>query len=204
MITPKKIKPPLDLALIKFPDGFDIDASYQLRERNPKTLGQMQNNVVSADAKLLAKRAIMRNERRVTIKDESSTLDIKIDSLAKTMERMMDRLENMERKPKWDNQQGPQIRNPNFRKNPNTGKWREVVSDQQIRPPFQENYAESSHQNEEDQDTQINLMGVSEEKTIFFTQEEQEMYMLQQLHLDSGESFDYKQGYEYSNYKVDK
>ena len=37
----------------------------------------------------------------------------------------MDRLENMERKPQWDNQQqGPQIRNPNFRKNPNTSKSR--------------------------------------------------------------------------------
>ena len=40
----------------------------------------------------------MRNERRVTIKDEPSTLDSKIDSLAKTMEKIMDRLENMERK----------------------------------------------------------------------------------------------------------
>jgi len=28
--------PPPDLALIKFPDGFDTDMTYQLRERNPQ------------------------------------------------------------------------------------------------------------------------------------------------------------------------
>ena len=30
-VTPTNIKPPPDLALIKFPDGFDTDMSYQLR-----------------------------------------------------------------------------------------------------------------------------------------------------------------------------
>ena len=76
----------------------------------------------------------------------------------------------MERKPQWDNQQqGPQIRNPNFKNNPNTGKSREPAPDQQIRPPFQENYAEISQQNEEDEDTQINLMGINDDNTIFLT-----------------------------------
>ena len=55
---------------------------------------------------------------------------------------MMDRLDNIERKPQWDNQQ--QIRNPNLRKNTNIGKSKEATHDQTIRPPFQENYAESS------------------------------------------------------------
>ena len=165
----------------------------------------MQRNTVSVEANLLAKRSRMRNEIRVTIKDEPSTSDSKIDSLAKTMERMMDRLEIMERKPQWDNQQqGPQIRNPNFRKNPNTGKSRESTPDQQIKSPFQENYAESSHQNEDDEDTQINLMGINDDNTIFLTQEEQELYMLQQLQLESGESFDYKQGYKISINEVHK
>jgi len=44
---PANIKPPPDLALIEFPNGFDIDMSYQLRERNPETLEQVQSNVVS-------------------------------------------------------------------------------------------------------------------------------------------------------------
>jgi len=63
----------------------------------------------------------------------------------------MDRLENMERKTQWENQQPPLIRNPNFRKNPNTGKI--VIPDQQIIPPFQENYVEDSQNHEEEEDT---------------------------------------------------
>ena len=35
---PKNLRPPPDLALIKFPDGFDSDMAYQLRERSPRTL----------------------------------------------------------------------------------------------------------------------------------------------------------------------
>ena len=35
---PVNIEPPTDLALLKFPNGFDMDMSYQLRERKPETL----------------------------------------------------------------------------------------------------------------------------------------------------------------------
>ena len=127
----------------------------------------MQSNVVSVEANLLATKTRLRNERRVTIKEETSTSDLKIDQLEKTLERNMDRLDNMERNPQWDNQQqGPQIINPNFRKNTNTGKSRESTLDQTIRPPFQENYAESSHQNEYDEDT-INLTGINDDNTSF-------------------------------------
>jgi hypothetical protein len=38
---PTNIKPPQGLSLIKFPDDFDADMSYQLRERNPATLEDM-------------------------------------------------------------------------------------------------------------------------------------------------------------------
>lgn len=80
----------------------------------------MQSNDVSVEANLLAKNARMRNERRVVIKGKTSTSDGKIYSLAKNVERIMDRLENKERKTQWENKQPPPIRNPNFRKNPNT------------------------------------------------------------------------------------
>jgi hypothetical protein len=63
-----EIKPPQGLALIKFPDGFDIDMSYQLREKNSTTLEDMQKSAISVEANLLAKRARQRSERRVTIK----------------------------------------------------------------------------------------------------------------------------------------
>ena len=35
---PVNLRPPPDLALINFPDGFDTDMAYQLRERNLPTL----------------------------------------------------------------------------------------------------------------------------------------------------------------------
>ena len=96
--------------------------------------------------------------------------------LAKNLERMMDRLNNIEIRPQWDNQQ--QIRNPNFRKNINSGKEKKTAPDQKIRPPFQENYAESSQNNDDDED-KINLKGIDDNNTIFLTQEDQELFELQ-------------------------
>jgi hypothetical protein len=112
------IKPPQCLALIKFPDGFDADMSYQLRERNSTTLEDMQKSAVSVEANLLARRARQRTERRVTFKEEPSTSssDSKLESLARAMERMMERLIITERNPPRDNQAAPPIRNPNFQK----------------------------------------------------------------------------------------
>ena len=59
-------------------------------------------------------------ERRVTIKEETSTYssNAKLDSLARAMERMMERLTIAKRNPPIENQPAPQIRNPNFRRNP--------------------------------------------------------------------------------------
>jgi hypothetical protein len=57
---PSEIKPPQGLALIKFPDGFDVDMLYQLRERNATTLEDMQKSFVSVEANLLARRARQR------------------------------------------------------------------------------------------------------------------------------------------------
>ena len=77
---PANLKPPPKSVIIKFPNGFDTDIAYQLREINPETLEQMQSNVVSVEANLLARRARMRNVRRVTIEDEPSTSYSNIDS----------------------------------------------------------------------------------------------------------------------------
>ena len=40
-------------------------------------------------------------------------------------------------------------------------------------------------------------MGIYDNNTIFLTQEYQELFELQQIQLDSGDSFDYKQGYDF-------
>jgi len=92
------LRPAPDLTLIKFPNGFDTNMSYQLRERNPPTLEEMKSVVVIVAANLLAKRDRVRNEKR-TAKDETSPCDIKIDNLAKNMEILMERIGNMEMKP---------------------------------------------------------------------------------------------------------
>jgi len=65
---PQNLRPPPDLALIKFPDGFDSDMAYQLRERAPQTLADMQNITVSVEANLIAKRNRAKAERRTTFK----------------------------------------------------------------------------------------------------------------------------------------
>jgi hypothetical protein len=84
---PIDIKPPQGLDLIKFLDSFDVDMSYQLRERNSTILEDMQKSAVSVEENMLARRATQRTKRIFTIKEEpsTSTSDTKIDSLVRTM-----------------------------------------------------------------------------------------------------------------------
>ena len=90
------MKPPQGLALAKFLEGFDPDMAYQLRERDPLTLEYMQRGAVSVEAKLIENRARMSSEKIFTYKDETiastSSSDAKIDGLARTMKRMMERI----------------------------------------------------------------------------------------------------------------
>jgi len=85
-------------------------------------LEQTQRNVVSVEANLLAKKAKIKNEKRVVFKEETSTSNGKVDNLAKIIERIMDIIDNMKSKNQWENKQPPPIRNPNFRKNQNVEK----------------------------------------------------------------------------------
>ena len=137
--------------MIKFPDGFDADVSYQLRERNSTTLADMHKSALSVEANLLAKRARQRSERRVTIKEEPSTSnsDSKLDSLARAVERMMERLTVSDINPLRENPTAPQVRNSNFRRNPPQIRQRDPRDqreqrgpDQQIGLPLQENYVD--------------------------------------------------------------
>ena len=156
----------MGLALIKFPDGFDPHMAYQLRERAPLTLANMQNVDVSVEENLIAKRNRARAERRTTFKEEPSALEQKLDAIINSMHSLGDRVGTVERKTSCDGQQGNTIRNPNFRKNqnPNVGR---ASPDQDIRPPFQENYVEASISSEPTEDTHINLMGLNSEQKNF-------------------------------------
>jgi hypothetical protein len=113
-----------------------------------------------------------------------STSDSKLDSLAREMER----LTISDRNPPRENPPAPQVRNPNFRRNPPQIRQRDPRDqrekrglDQQIRPPLQENYVDEGEEViEELDDTHINLMGIHDNEAIFLTQEEQELSLLNQ------------------------
>ena len=81
------MKPPQGIDLAKYPEGFDADMAYQLRERDYSTLEDMHKGSVSVEAKLIEKRARMRAEKKVTYREDTtaSTSDLKFDNLAKNM-----------------------------------------------------------------------------------------------------------------------
>lgn len=99
------IKPRLRLSLIHFHKGFYVDMAYQLREWDTTTLEEMKSNTVKVEANLLAKKAKLKTKRRVNIKEEppSSSSDLKIDNLVKTMERMIKTMPVADRTPPRDN-----------------------------------------------------------------------------------------------------
>ena len=105
---PPHMKPPLGLALLKFPEGFYPNMTLQLRERDYETLEEMKKAAISAEVNLIKKRARLKLERRVTYKNEimpsASSTDTKIDSLMRTMERMIEKINLNERAPPRDNQ----------------------------------------------------------------------------------------------------
>ena len=120
------------------------------------------------------------------LNEEPSAFENKLDAIIKGMERLGDRVEKIERKSPWDGQPSNTGRNPNFRKNQNqnTGK---IGPDQNIRPPFQENYVEASTFDEPIEDAQINtLTGRKNEPEIFLTQDDQEAHILKQFQTHSG------------------
>lgn len=103
--------------MLHYPDGFDVEMAYQLRERNLATLEDMQNNFVSLEANLLAEKSKLKTKIMVTIKEETSTSsDVKLDTLVKTMDNMMERMTLGDRAIAREPQGGPQIKNPNFRR----------------------------------------------------------------------------------------
>jgi len=82
------MKPPQGLALIKYPEGFDADMAYQLRERDYNTLEDMQKGAVSVEANLIEKKARMKTEKRVTYRDDTVASTSDYDRLSKNMEEL--------------------------------------------------------------------------------------------------------------------
>ena len=173
------MKPPLGLALAKFPEGFDLDMAYQLRERDLLTLEYMQRGAISVEANLIEKRARLKSEKRVTYKYETmastSSSDAKIDNLVRVMERMLEKINLNNKMPPRENQTNPQNRNrnPNFRRDPMQDRQRD--NDHQIRPPFQQIYVDQEEERETErlEENHVNLIRSDSENDAFLTEEEQ-------------------------------
>jgi len=56
------IKPSPNLALIDFPDSFDVDMAFELRERDLTTLEEMKANAIKVEPNMLAKKAKLKSE----------------------------------------------------------------------------------------------------------------------------------------------
>eukprot|EP00253_Pinus_taeda_P016840 PITA_16840 len=73
---PNYIKPQPGLVLLHYPDAFDPNMAYQIRERDPATLEEMQRNAISVEANFLIKKSKIKPEKldkKVTIMEESSS-----------------------------------------------------------------------------------------------------------------------------------
>jgi hypothetical protein len=108
-----------------------------------------------------------------------------MDTVVRSLALLIERTGISNRNHLRDDTPAPQIRNPNFGRNPPQIRQRDQREqrgpDQPIRPPLQENYADDGGEIiEELEDTHINLMGIHDNETIFLTQEEQELFLLNQ------------------------
>jgi len=112
-------------------------------------------------------------------------------------------VETVERKASWEGQQSNSPRTPNFRKAQNTNTGR-PNPDHDIRPPFQENYVEGSTSSQPIEDDPINVMDLNGEHQTFLTQEDQDEHDCNQFQTKTGESFDFKQGYDTAVYEMHK
>lgn len=70
---PNDLRPSKKSALLKFPDGFDPEMAYSLRDRDPPTLEDMKNIVVTVEANMNDKRSRLKAEKRVTINEKSTS-----------------------------------------------------------------------------------------------------------------------------------
>jgi hypothetical protein len=147
---PTEVKPPPGATQLRYVDSFDSDFALLLRERIYNTLDDMMSNTIEVEVNLMALGKIKHNLDRSVKKVQgeaqpsmSQSSDEKFDLMMKTMERLMERM-SMENKPATRDQTDFQLRNQNFRRTPVPQiKQRDQrdQGDQQIKPPFQNNYA---------------------------------------------------------------
>ena len=95
---PAKIRPPPGLALWHYPDAFDLEMAFPLRERDPTTLEEMKNVAVDVEAYLLNREAKLKAMKKDKIeKEQLISSEIKLDMLTNTVNEMMHMISRKER-----------------------------------------------------------------------------------------------------------
>jgi hypothetical protein len=85
---PVEVRPPPGLAKLHFPEAFDPDMDFQLRERNTTSLEEMQSIVVNVETNLLIKRSKLKDKEREQLKSSEAKQQI----LASAMEKLMQKI----------------------------------------------------------------------------------------------------------------
>ena len=137
---------------------------YQLRERDPLNLEDMQKGALTVEVNLMEKKARMRNEKKVSFREES-TPSTSSSKMERMMEEMMKKMSILERAQASQNQSAPQNRNQsqnqnqNFRRNQPQNRPRDL--DQEIMPPFHQNYVSEVEETiEKIEEDDINMLGL--------------------------------------------
>jgi hypothetical protein len=89
---PADIRPPLGAAHLHYPDAFDPEMAFQLRERNTANLEEMQKIAVNVETNLLIKRSQLKDKEMEQLKSSEDKLEI----LANTMEKLMQKINRKE------------------------------------------------------------------------------------------------------------
>ena len=184
---PDDIKPSAAAAKLNYAKAFDNDFAFSLRERKSASLTAMFIDALEVEENMMASGKMkQRDIDRRKIREEnmpstsSFATDIKFEMILKTMEKLMD-IFTMDNRSFNREQADPQIRTPNFRRPnppmPPQNRQRNMRNlrnqeEQQIRPPFPENYVADE---EDPAENEIHLSGELDSE-IYLIEEEHHMF----------------------------
>jgi hypothetical protein len=180
---PTEVQPPPGAAQLRYTDSFDNDFTLLLRERRYANLDTMMSDTIKVEVNLMASGKIKQSFNRGGKKPQgdaqpstSRPSEDKFDLMMKTMEKLMERM-FMGNKPTAREQHDLQPRNQNLRRGlvPQIRQREQRdQGDQQIRPPFQNNYADEDF----DQMIQDQMHCCDDKDTrVFLTKGEHDQYM---------------------------
>jgi hypothetical protein len=77
------------LAKLHFPEAFDPEMAFQLRERNTASLEEMQNVAVDVETNLLIKRSKLKDKGMEQLKSSEDKLQILASAIEKLMQKII-------------------------------------------------------------------------------------------------------------------